>query len=236
MIRLHAMRAMHQAVQIGLGAALLALACSTAAANSIIAPDTVRAESDGSFNYEWIYVVGQAPLMVAGLGWSNVENTKGALHGDCFCGPSCSGQPGDTIRWNVHGELIDRDRSGRASNWLAPCDAFGESRVTLILPWAATGVDDMSLDSGLRLWSSPNPNRGRTTLYYSLPAEGPVKLSIYDVGGRWIATPLEQVEQAGTHALTWSARRGGKGLDRGVCFARLEFGGRTGTHRFLVLR
>ena len=55
----------------------------------------------------------------------------------------------------------------------------------------------------------PNPFNGGTRISFSLPEEGPVELSIYDLTGRRVATLVDRRMRAGRHSAEWS----GQGTD-----------------------
>ena len=64
----------------------------------------------------------------------------------------------------------------------------------------------------------PNPFNPQTTIRYELPVNGNVTLDIVDLNGRVIRTILDEYKQAGTYALTWSA----KNVSSGIYFFRLQ--------------
>ena len=78
----------------------------------------------------------------------------------------------------------------------------------------------------------PNPFSGTTQITYTLPAPTAVRLAVYDVLGRRVATLAEGRRPAGTHRATFAAD--GR-LAGGVYFYRLETGGQVETRRMVVL-
>jgi hypothetical protein len=80
-------------------------------------------------------------------------------------------------------------------------------------PPAPTGVK--------MLWNDPNPFRAGTTLRYRLPESGHVRLAIYDITGRRLATLADGYQSAGLHEAPWSMPN----LPTGVFLARLEWNG-----------
>jgi cytochrome c peroxidase len=68
-------------------------------------------------------------------------------------------------------------------------------------------------------------------LTFRLPAAGPVRVDVYDVGGRRVATPLDEWRAEGWQSFDWSPR----GLASGLYFVRLEIGG-TAQARKVVVR
>ena len=79
----------------------------------------------------------------------------------------------------------------------------------------------------------PNPFSGATEIAYALPAPSDVRLGVYDLLGRRVATLAEGGRPAGTHRAAFDA--GGR-LASGVYFYRLEAGGQVQTRRMVVAR
>jgi hypothetical protein len=80
-------------------------------------------------------------------------------------------------------------------------------------------------------WSEPNPFAGSTTIRFAVPAAGTVRLAVFDLAGRRVASLLDETRPAGEHAVTWQAA----GVPSGVYFVRLESGGRVVTKRCVRL-
>ena len=87
--------------------------------------------------------------------------------------------------------------------------------------------DVLSLDQ-----NHPNPFSKTTQITYILPAPTDVRLAVYDVLGRRVATLAEGRRPAGTHRATFAAN--GR-LAGGVYFYRLETGGQVETRRMVML-
>jgi hypothetical protein len=72
----------------------------------------------------------------------------------------------------------------------------------------------------------PNPFAGRTDLRFALSRSGPVRLNIYDAGGRCVRRLTAGPLPAGEHKLTWDGRGdAGEPLGSGVYFYELQAGG-----------
>jgi hypothetical protein len=82
------------------------------------------------------------------------------------------------------------------------------------------------------LTSYPNPFRRQATVEYTLPEEKEVRLAVYDVLGRRVATLENGRRQAGRHTL----RLDGGSLPSGVYFGRLEAGEQTRSQKITVVR
>jgi len=85
--------------------------------------------------------------------------------------------------------------------------------------------------------NAPNPFNPSTTLSFSLPRADRVRLAIYDVAGRVVATLLEEMRGPGRHAIVWEGRDGqGQPVASGVYFCRLEAGPHVETRRIILMK
>jgi hypothetical protein len=83
---------------------------------------------------------------------------------------------------------------------------------------------------------SPNPFNARTTLRYSLPAESPVTLAIFDSVGRSVAT-LSGDPSAGMHTISWDgASSDGTPLASGTYLYTLSAGAFRTQGKLLLLK
>lgn len=72
------------------------------------------------------------------------------------------------------------------------------------------------------LQNYPNPFNPRTTIRYVLSREERVRLAVYDVRGRLVATLRDGLQAAGGHSVRWDGRDGGGGaVGSGLYFYRL---------------
>ncbi len=78
----------------------------------------------------------------------------------------------------------------------------------------------------------PNPFTHTTTIEYTLPASGPVHLSVYDVLGREVAILVDGVQHAGEHAAVFD----GTSLPSGTWFYRLEATGQVRTGLMALMK
>jgi hypothetical protein len=78
----------------------------------------------------------------------------------------------------------------------------------------------------------PNPFNSITTVRYSLPEVSNVKLSVYDLAGREIATLASGNAQAGVHNAVLNA----EGVGSGLYFVWLEAGAKTMTQKVLLVK
>jgi hypothetical protein len=84
----------------------------------------------------------------------------------------------------------------------------------------------------------PNPFNPSTTLLFDLSRDAAVKLNIYDITGRHIATLADGgMMRAGSHSLVWSGKdRNGAPMASGIYFYRMEAGNQRLTKRMLLLK
>lgn len=80
--------------------------------------------------------------------------------------------------------------------------------------------------------NSPNPFTPSTVIRYQLPADAFVKLKVYDVLGREVATLVSGRQAAGAHRVRFNSGN----LTDGVYFYRLQFGSFVGTRKLVLLR
>lgn len=78
---------------------------------------------------------------------------------------------------------------------------------------------DIILPQEFQLYQNyPNPFNPTTKIKYNLPTEAKVKLTIYNVLGQSVVTPVEKIQPAGFHTYEFNAMN----LPSGVYFYRLE--------------
>ncbi len=105
-------------------------------------------------------------------------------------------------------------------------------------PGTVTGVNGPSAATRFALHeATPNPFNPQTVLSFSLPAGGHVRLTIYNVAGRYVATLLDEARTAGRHELVWAGRDDqNRPVASGVYHYRIEAGTFVETKRMLLLK
>jgi hypothetical protein len=69
----------------------------------------------------------------------------------------------------------------------------------------------------------PNPFNPSTQIGFSLPKQSPVKLQVFDIMGREVATLVDEVLPAGAHKVVWNGRdQSGTRLSSGMYFYRIQ--------------
>jgi len=91
--------------------------------------------------------------------------------------------------------------------------------------------------TGLRIWSAPEPFLGAMQVGYALPADGEVRIRVFDLRGRHVRTLFEGRQTAGLHEAAWDGRRAsGLAAPSGVYWVRVETPFAAGTKRISLLR
>ena len=87
---------------------------------------------------------------------------------------------------------------------------------------------------------APNPYRpgeGPLELGFALPAPGPLRVTLYDVAGRRVATLADGPAKAGEHVVRWDGRcSDGRAASPGLYLVRLEAAGAARSVRVVVVR
>jgi len=141
---------------------------------------------------------------------------------------TASGQPGEywgtglaspvDFQWGPDGHLW----------WLSQSNG----QLRRIVYTGTVAVDPTPTPPRLTLAAAPNPARGQVELGFDLPSAGRVRISVYDLSGRRIATLADEWRAAGRHALSWNGRdASGRPVQAGVYLVRLEHENETITNR-----
>ncbi|MBI5868300.1 MAG: T9SS type A sorting domain-containing protein [candidate division Zixibacteria bacterium] len=85
--------------------------------------------------------------------------------------------------------------------------------------------------------NTPNPFNSSTTICFTLPTEGHVILTIYNVLGQQVATPVDGILSGGNHQVTWAgADSHGRPLASGVYFYTLHTADNDLRRKMVVLK
>ena len=104
--------------------------------------------------------------------------------------------------------------------------------VATVAEWEAREDDGTAPEAALLGEPRPNPFSARTVIPFTLDAEAPVSLAVFDALGRRVATLADGPLAAGDHRATFDA----SGLAPGPYVVRLEVDGQTVTRRVLFVR
>jgi hypothetical protein len=79
----------------------------------------------------------------------------------------------------------------------------------------------------------PNPFNPRTTVSYTVPSRGHVKISVYDARGAFVARLFDGERAPGTYSIEWDAL---PGVSSGIYFARIDHNGAMRTKKMVLLK
>src|SRR3990172_13287910 len=83
----------------------------------------------------------------------------------------------------------------------------------------------------------PNPFNPSTTIQFSVPQSGPVRLGIFDIHGRQVATLVNEAMNAGIYRIRWSGKdSGGADVASGVYFAKVQSRAGSDTGRLALVK
>jgi len=82
------------------------------------------------------------------------------------------------------------------------------------------------------LQNYPNPFNPTTTIKYSLPKAGNVKLTVYNAIGSKVATIVNEYKTAGIYSVQFN----GSNLASGIYLYRLESGNFSSVKKFILLK
>jgi len=113
-----------------------------------------------------------------------------------------------------------------------PVGAGGIRFDVVLNPAGTSGVSGPGV---ARVWLgpvAPNPVSAGSTLFYSLPVPGHVDLALYDAAGRRARTLVSGWENAGPHAVPWSAQD----LPSGAYFVHVRVGHTIASKTLVIVR
>jgi hypothetical protein len=99
------------------------------------------------------------------------------------------------------------------------------------LTGSLTGVDDSPALRVPSVRAVPNPFNPSTTLEYTVPARGRVRVTVFDATGRVVETLVDADRVPGAYQVQYRARTAS-----GVYFARVEIAGQTASTKIVVLK
>jgi len=135
--------------------------------------------------------------------------------------------------WNYN--LIIEDRSNGIHN-----PAYTIALLQASLAAISTSVEktDANIPGSFALGQNyPNPFNPTTRISFSLPQRSNVRLEVYDMLGKQVATLLNESREAGNWNADWNGLdRNGKHVSSGVYFYRLEAGSFSSVKKMVMLK
>ena len=86
-----------------------------------------------------------------------------------------------------------------------------------------SNADDAVVQNSFSLQNYPNPFNPQTNINYSIPEEGNVELSVYNIKGQKVKTLVNEPQISGEHTVVWNGtNKQNKRVASGVYFYKLE--------------
>jgi photosystem II stability/assembly factor-like uncharacterized protein len=106
------------------------------------------------------------------------------------------------------------------------------------LPTTSMEEDGMAFFSTYKLNQNyPNPFNPTTTITYQIPQAGFVRLKVYDILGREVATLVDEEKPAGGYEVQFNSHSGeGRNLTSGMYFYQLKAGDYSETKKMILLK
>lgn len=129
---------------------------------------------------------------------------------------------------------------------IPPYDAFGNNRlygngidIGCYESQGYTGVEDDELTAidRLQLSNYPNPFNPTTTIRYTVPKDGDVRLSIYNTRGQLVTILVNERKDKGSYTIVWNGKdNNGIAASSGVYFTRILSNGKSHTSKMLMMK
>jgi hypothetical protein len=134
--------------------------------------------------------------------------------------------------------VTDLKNSQMYANVHTPTYPAGEIRGQLLpVPCFASGVDDTPPARTTLYQNYPNPFNPTTVISFDLAKPGYVRLDVFDVAGRRVATLVDGNQPAGTAEVAWNGGdANGRPVSSGVYFYRLLADGMAQTKKMVLLK
>ncbi|MBN1481013.1 T9SS type A sorting domain-containing protein [candidate division KSB1 bacterium] len=126
-----------------------------------------------------------------------------------------------SIAWNSDDAATGRYFAGQLDEAMIYNVALTEEQVLQLYNIKSEVMEQRTLANKFRLQQNyPNPFNPLTRISYTIPANLPVILKLYDIRGQEVQTLVNEQQRIGTHTVTFDA----SGLPSGLYFYKLEAG------------
>ena len=171
------------------------------------------------------------------LWFANFGSTTTANYGLCwFDGTEFGMIPQQQTGGLPHAQIYDLEVKVIQNGyelWIS-CASRGIAVLTVIND--NVGISNpVTAEPALYLQNYPNPFRGETSISFSLPEDGIVSISVYDIHGKVLRDLAGSFYQAGTSAVTWNGDDNqGRPVNPGIYVCRLIAGNTSKSIRMVV--
>ncbi len=112
-----------------------------------------------------------------------------------------------------------------------PADTIISADEFVILPLQRLRIEEKRILRKPEIKIYPNPTKGKFTIFYTIPEETKIKISLYDVNGRLVQILKEEKVLPGRYILKENLR-----LPSGIYFVRIEGKGLIGIQKLIYIK
>lgn len=99
------------------------------------------------------------------------------------------------------------------------------------------GSADATAPLSLEVSNYPNPFNPSTTIRYTVPNDGNVNISVYNIKGQLVVNLVNEHKIQGSHSAIWDGEDNhGKQVSSGIYYVKVATGGKTVTAKMLMLK
>ena len=133
---------------------------------------------------------------------------------------------------------------GAGADWMHTTAMFGTPYDANMRLYGQTftGVTGQPTEPGLPMMYSlsssyPNPSRDNSTIKFTMPQAGQVKIEVYNIAGQRVKTLVNGNMDAGYHQIAWNGRNdAGQRVANGVYMYRMNSGSFVATKKLLMVK
>lgn len=146
--------------------------------------------------------------------------------------------PATAPAWDLTNLPFDFEYPTSAASYTASSEGLPLGALT----WfdGVSGVEDGSevIPSSFALYANyPNPFNPTTNISYTIPEQGQVRLTIYNMLGQVVTTLVNEVQNSGTYELTWNGKsEAGINVSTGVYIYQLSTSNFIATRKMMLLK
>lgn len=83
----------------------------------------------------------------------------------------------------------------------------------------------------------PNPFNPETSISYSIPVDGKVVVTVYNLKGQKVKQLLNENMVAGRHSIVWNGKNShGKSVSSGLYFVKIEHSNINRVHKMMLMK
>lgn len=154
-----------------------------------------------------------------------------------------SGMTDDTVQviidWSQHTFTGNNEWGFRYFWWEVVVDNSLTGPWTAQIKFTLINVPETAPGGGTEYGMSnyPNPFNPVTTVFYSMPEAGDVRLDVYNIVGQHVRTLVDGHCEAGRHSVTWDGRDGsGTKVASGIYLYRIQIGDFRETKKMMLIK